>query len=138
MPRDGSARFAASFRAGDIGPTCRARREPAAPHGRNALIHLLAIITAMPGQRDTVLALFHANIPAVRAEAGCIEYTPAIDAAGFEAIQAPLGPDSFMVIEKWASAEALKAHGAAPHMAEYAAKSREFVASRVLHVLTAA
>jgi quinol monooxygenase YgiN len=31
--------------------------------------------------------------------------------------------------------EALKAHAAAPHMAAYAAKTRELIASRVIHVL---
>jgi len=39
------------------------------------------------------------------------------------------------VVEKWATPEALKAHGAAPHMAAYAAKTREMVASRVIHIL---
>jgi len=39
------------------------------------------------------------------------------------------------VIEKWESMDALKAHAAAPHMAAYAAKTRELVASRVIHIL---
>jgi quinol monooxygenase YgiN len=74
--------------------------------------------------------------PAVHAEAGCIEYAPAIDAEGAGANQTKLGPDSFVVIEKWASLDALKAHAASPHMAAYAAKTRELVASRVIHVLS--
>jgi quinol monooxygenase YgiN len=32
------------------------------------------------------------------------------------------GPDTFLVIEKWESIEALKAHAAAPHVAAYGAK----------------
>jgi quinol monooxygenase YgiN len=32
--------------------------------------------------------------------------------------------------------EALKAHAAAPHMAAYAGKTKEFIASRVIHILT--
>ena len=40
-----------------------------------------------------------------------------------------------MVIEKWASADALKAHAAAPHMAAYAAKVKDMLASRVIHIL---
>jgi quinol monooxygenase YgiN len=102
------------------------------------MIHVLAIITAKPGQREAVLEAFRANMPAVHAEDGCIEYGPAIDAEGMGRIQTPLGPDSFVVIEKWESLDALKAHGAAPHMAAYAAKTKDLLASRVIHVLTPA
>ena len=44
------------------------------------MIHVLAVITTKPGKRAEVLAAFHANMPAVHAEAGCIEYGPVIDA----------------------------------------------------------
>lgn len=102
------------------------------------MIHVLAIITAKPGQREAILREFRANMPAVLAEQGCIEYGPAIDAEGMGSIQTPFGPDSFVVVEKWESPAALKAHGAAPHMAAYAAKTREMIASRVIHVLSPA
>jgi quinol monooxygenase YgiN len=102
------------------------------------MIHVLAIITAKPGQRDAILREFHANIPAVRAEQGCIEYGPAIDAEGMGGFQTKFGPNSFVVIEKWDSADALKAHAAAPHMAAYAAKTKEMIQSRVIHVLSPA
>ena len=102
------------------------------------MIHVVAIITAKPGMRDAILREFRANMPAVHAEKGCIEYAPAIDAEGMGAIQTRLGPDSFAVIEKWESAEALKAHAAAPHMAAYAKKTKEMIASRVIHVLSPA
>jgi len=101
-----------------------------------AMIHVLAIITAKPGQRDQILMAFHANMPAVHAEAGCIEYGPAIDAEGMGGFQTKFGPDTFVVIEKWESIDALKAHAAAPHMAAYAAKTKEMIASRVIHVLS--
>jgi len=100
------------------------------------MLHVLAIITAKPGKRDAILAAFRANMPAVHAEKGCIEYGPAVDAEGIGAIQTKLGPDSFVVVEKWESAEALKAHAAAPHMAAYAAKVKDLIASRVIHVLS--
>lgn len=99
------------------------------------MIHVLAIITAKPGQRDAVLEAFRANIPAVRAEDGCIEYRPVIDAANAGAMQAPIGPDGFVVIEKWESADALRAHAGAPHMKAYAAKTKEMLANRAIHVL---
>ena len=102
------------------------------------MIHVLAMITAKPGMRAAILEAFRANMPAVHAELGCIEYGPAIDAEGAGPIQTKLGADSFVVVEKWASLEALKAHAAAPHMAAYAAKTRELIASRVIHVLSPA
>jgi quinol monooxygenase YgiN len=97
------------------------------------MIHVLAIITAKPGMRDAILAEFRANMPAVHAENGCIEYGPATDAAGSPT---KFGDDTFVVIEKWESPEALKAHAASPHMAAYAAKTRDRIANRVIHVLS--
>jgi quinol monooxygenase YgiN len=99
------------------------------------MIHVLAIITAKAGMRDKILEAFHANIPAVHAEKGCVEYGPAIDAEGAGSMQAKFGADAFVVIEKWESLDALRAHAASPHMAAYAAKTREMIASRVIHVL---
>ena len=100
------------------------------------MIHVVAIITAKPGQRENMLEAFRANIPAVRAEDGCIEYGPAVDADGIGSFQTNAGPDTVFVIEKWADAQALKAHAAAPHMAAYAAKVKDLLAGRVIHVLT--
>jgi quinol monooxygenase YgiN len=100
------------------------------------MIHVLAMITAKAGMRDAILKEFHANMPAVHAEKGCIEYGPAVDAEGIGNFQTKFGPDSFVVIEKWESADALKAHAASPHMAAYGAKTRDMIASRVIHVLS--
>jgi quinol monooxygenase YgiN len=99
------------------------------------MIHVIAVITAKPGQRETILAHFRANVPAVRAEKGCIEYGAAIDADPALPFQKTWGRDTFLVVEKWESMEALKAHAAAPHMAAYAAKTKEFIAGRAIHVL---
>jgi quinol monooxygenase YgiN len=100
------------------------------------MIHVLAMITAKPGMRDAILKEFRANMPAVHAENGCIEYGPAVDADGIGSFQTKFGPDSFVVIEKWESTDALKAHAASPHMAAYGAKTRDMIASRVIHVLS--
>jgi quinol monooxygenase YgiN len=99
------------------------------------MIHVVAVITAKPGMRAEILAAFHANMPAVHAEDGCIEYQPVIDADGFGAFQTKLGADTFMVIEKWRDAAALKAHSVAPHMAAYGAMVKDMVSARVIHVL---
>ena len=100
------------------------------------MIHVIAVITAKPGKRDAILEAFRANVPKVRAEKGCIEYGAAVDADPALPVQTKYGPDTFVVIEKWESMEALKAHSTAPHMAAYAAKTREHIASRVIHILT--
>ena len=102
------------------------------------MIHVIAIITAKPGMRQGILDAFHANMPAVHAEKGCIEYGPAVDAEGAGGFQTKFGADSFVVIEKWESLEALKAHAASPHMAAYGAKTREMIQSRTIHVLSPA
>ena len=100
------------------------------------MIHVIAVITAKPGKRAAILEAFRANVPNVRAEKGCIEYGAAIDADPALPVQTKYGADTFVVIEKWESMEALKAHSAAPHMAAYAAKTREHIASRIIHILT--
>jgi quinol monooxygenase YgiN len=102
------------------------------------MIHVLAIITAKPGLREAILREFRANMPAVHAEQGCVEYAPAVDAEGFGGFQTAFGPDTFVVVEKWESADALRAHAAAPHMAAYAGRVRDMIASRVIHVLSPA
>jgi quinol monooxygenase YgiN len=102
------------------------------------MIHVVAVITARPGRRDEVLTHFHALVPEVRAEKGCIEYVPVVDADTDLAAQTRYGPDTFTVIEKWESVEALRAHGAAPHMAAYAAKTQDLVAERAIYVLSEA
>lgn len=100
------------------------------------MIHVVAVLTAKPGKRDAILQAFRANVPAVRAEKGCIEYGAAVDAENALAFQTKWGPDTFLVIEKWESMDALKAHAAAPHMAAYGAKTKEMIASRVIHILS--
>lgn len=96
------------------------------------MIHVLAIITAKPGKRSELLDLFRTIVPTVRAEDGCIEYGPVIDVAGADPA---FGADTFVVVEKWSTLAALKAHAAAPHMSEYGAKSRHLVDARAVHVL---
>jgi quinol monooxygenase YgiN len=102
------------------------------------MVHVLAVITAKPGLRAQILDLFRANVPAVLAEDGCIEYGAAIDTDGVGPLQTRFGNDTFVVVEKWQSLDALKAHAAAPHMAAYGARTKDMIASRVIHVLSPA
>ncbi len=101
-----------------------------------SMVHVLAVITAKPGKRDDILAAFRANVPAVHAEDGCIEYGATIDTEGVGDLQTRFGEDSFVVVEKWANLAALEGHIAAPHMAAYGAKTKDMIASRVIHVLS--
>ena len=98
------------------------------------MIHVIAIITAKPGQRAAALAHFAANRPNVLAEAGCIEYGAAVDVENMGT--AAFGPDTFVVIEKWESPDHLKAHAAAPHMKEYGANTKDLLAGRAIHVMS--
>ena len=90
------------------------------------MIHIIAIITAKPGQRETILEAFRANIPAVHAAEGAGRF------------QTKFGEDTFLVIEKWESLTHLAAHASSPHMAAYGAKTKDMIASRVIHVLSPA
>jgi quinol monooxygenase YgiN len=101
------------------------------------MIRVVVLITAKPGRRDELIAAFGANTPIVRAEKGCIEYAAFVDAAGLGPFQAKLGPDSAMILETWENAEALNAHIAAPHMIAYGRKTKDLIASRTIHVVTA-
>jgi quinol monooxygenase YgiN len=102
------------------------------------MIHVLAIITAKPGNRGRILDAFKANVAAVRAEAGCIAYEAVIDAKDASPGLAQFGADTFVVVEKWESMAALQAHAAAPHMKAYAGQVKELTANRAIHVLEGA
>ncbi len=56
------------------------------------MLHVIAFITTKPGMREAVLREFRANVPAVRAEEGCIEYAPAVDLDSFGGSRPTSGP----------------------------------------------
>jgi quinol monooxygenase YgiN len=97
------------------------------------VIRVVAVITAKPGRREDLLELFRANRPTVLAEAGCLEYQSVVDA---DWSPAKYGPDVFVVIETWETAEALKAHSVAPHMVAYGQNTKALIADRAIHVLS--
>jgi len=99
------------------------------------MIHVLATINVHPGGREAFLKEFHAVMPAVHAEAGCREYQPAVDVPSGLARQIELRPDVVVIIEKWDSLDALRAHLAAPHMATYRERVKDLVVSAQLQVL---
>ena len=62
------------------------------------MIHVIAVITAKPGKREAILQVFRANVPAVRAEKGCMEYGAAVDAENALPVQTRWGPDTFLAM----------------------------------------
>ncbi|MFK7859004.1 MAG: putative quinol monooxygenase [Granulosicoccus sp.] len=99
------------------------------------MIHVIAIITAVSGKRSEVIDAFLKVIPLVHAEEGCIEYVPVTDVEKAGAMQTALGPDTYMVIEKWESMDALNAHAASSHMTEYGKQVGHLIDNRVIHIL---
>lgn len=99
------------------------------------MIHVLATIELQPGKREAFLAEFHNVMPAVQAEVGCIEYGPAMDAVTDLPQQQRLGENAVVVVEKWATIEALKAHLVAPHMLAYRERVKGLVVGSRLQIL---
>jgi len=101
------------------------------------MINVIASISVKDGKIPEFLKIFKDNMPKVRAEKGCIEYTPTID------IDSKLPPQVFdknvvTIIEKWENLEALRDHLKAPHMLEYRGKVKNIVDGLSLKVLTEA
>lgn len=63
---------------------------------------IIATMIAKPGQEDLVEKTLRAAAPAVHAEPGCLRYALHRHAKN---------PAHFVMIEKWASKEALREHG---------------------------
>ena len=98
------------------------------------LIDVIASITVKPGCREKLLARFHANVPNVLAEDGCVHYYPTVD------IDSGLPPQQqdenvVTVVEQWESLDHLYAHLRAPHQLAYREDVKDWVASVSLKVL---
>ena len=102
------------------------------------MIVVLATIELNPGKRPEFLAEFRKIVPKVRAEAGCLEYFPAVDTASGLPVQGPSRDDIAVIVEKWESLAALEAHLIAPHMMEYRPKVKAFVKHVSLQILSPA
>ena len=79
------------------------------------MIDVIASIRVKPGRLQEYLEVFKANVPAVLAEDGCIDYYPALDVESGHAAQSK-DPTMVTVVEKWRDVAALTAHSQAPHM----------------------
>ena len=99
------------------------------------MLHVVASFDLVAGRRPEFLDLFHALAPQVLAEAGCVEYGPAVDAAvSIPGVPAPRA-DVVTILEKWTDEAALNTHLAAPHMQAFFARTRPLVKTFVVNVL---
>lgn len=98
------------------------------------MIHVIASIYIKEGGVSQFVEIFKANVPAVLAERGCIEYTPTLDVVTGIPPQ-ELNDNVVTIVEKWACVDDLKAHLAAPHMLAYQEKVKGLVEKVSIKVL---
>ncbi|MEV6330469.1 putative quinol monooxygenase [Streptomyces sp. NPDC051909] len=96
---------------------------------RSQPVRLHVHITTLPGRGRDQIAAYERLAPLVRAEEGCLQYD----------LHQVLGDaDRFVLVEHWASREALAAHDVAPHMTAAATANSAFRAGPVQVVEIAA
>ena len=101
------------------------------------MVYVIATLELAPGKRSAFLAEFAKVMPLVRAEQGCIEYAPAIDADTDIASQYRIGPDKVTIVEKWESIDALRAHDTSSHMQAYRGRVKDYVRGKEIRILKA-
>ncbi len=72
-----------------------------------AALTVIANITTVPDKTDQFIAIFSDNVMNVHEEPGCLHYTLHRNQAE---------PEKLVVVERWASGEALATHAVAAHM----------------------
>ncbi|WP_190087258.1 putative quinol monooxygenase [Streptomyces melanogenes] len=90
-------------------------------------VRLHILITTLPGRGQEQVDAYERLAPIVRAEEGCLQYD----------LHRVVGdPDQFVLVELWASREALAAHDVTAHMVAADAASPGFRAgpARVIEV----
>jgi quinol monooxygenase YgiN len=70
-------------------------------------IVVTALVPVQPDKTDQALAILETAITATHGEAGCISYALHRDVED---------PARFVIVEKWASPEALAEHAGTPHL----------------------
>ena len=98
------------------------------------MIQVIVLFELHSGKRDAFLGEFNQLKPLVEAEEGCIEYFIASDVdTGLEHIDGP-DPDRLMLVERWESLEALKAHLVIDHMVAYRPRVADFIVKATPYV----
>ena len=90
------------------------------------MIYVVATIELKPGSVDAIRAAAAACRGETLKEDGCIAY---------EMFSSLDNPDKLVVVEKWASREALTAHSKQPHLKAWREASGPFTASRKIEIV---
>ena len=98
------------------------------------MIHVIASITIKPGSLQALMDIYADFIPQVRAEAGCIAYTPTIDHDTDIPTQRK-EPDVVTVVELWESLDHFRTHLTAPHVVAYRERVKDIVENVSIKVL---
>ena len=91
------------------------------------MIYVVARMELNENCQEKMLSVISKLVPVVRAEEGCLLYTPCLDADGSK--------DFLTIVESWESEAHLKAHLASPHMAEYREAVKDLRKSAEVKVL---
>ena len=94
------------------------------------MIYVIATIELEPNSRENYLEILKNNVVHVKAEAGCLQYEPAIDINSGLPLQETVKDNVVVIIEAWESLDHLDDHLKAPHMLAY----RDEVANYVKRV----
>lgn len=91
------------------------------------MIYVVATIELAEGKRDRFLDVQRELLPLVRAEAGCVEYTPTVEVPLADPAKTPPRTHCIFMQERWESLPALQAHLTAPHMKDFREKVRTLI-----------
>ena len=96
------------------------------------MIHVIARMELNEGCKEAMLKVLSGVVPKVLSEDGCIMYTPCLDAD-----EDPNG--TFLtIVEAWKDRDALDAHLATAHMAEFREAVKDLRKNSSVKVLTPA
>ncbi|NRQ49476.1 putative quinol monooxygenase [Aeromicrobium stalagmiti] len=91
------------------------------------VLDVIATIQVQPGRADRVVEIVTGHLESVRAEDGCLRY---------DLFRVRRDPDTLVMVEQWASKDALRAHGTAPHFQQMSAElAAEVAGAPVVRVL---
>ena len=90
------------------------------------MIYVIATIELKPGGGSAVKAAANACRAETLKEDGCIAY---------EMFASLADPDKLVVVEKWASREALTAHSKQPHLQAWRDASKPYTNSRKIEIV---
>ena len=90
-------------------------------------LEIVAVLRAKQGRGDELAAIVKDGLADARAEAGCLRY---------DFFRVRRDDDCFVMLERWASRDALREHGASQHFQELSARFAEVLeAPPSVHVL---